>query len=290
MISQTMNAFLAAFMDGTNTLLPAAIKLGGILFSINFTLSLLQDLIADKLMPIAFVCRQILIGGGWYYFIRNYPSICDEWLDGCIWIGTTLSSGSLTIADLRDPSVIIDKGIELAEPIWAMVQSSAQFLNPIGMLVYPLIYLVILLSFWLIALQVAVTMVEFYVVAAISVMMVAFGPWQRSAFLAESGIKAVVGLGLKMAVCAAILGVVYPLLRNTGAQEGVITVKDGAKIMMDYLFLAALCWMVPNMAAGLISGTPALNSNKAIPTPTPPSPPRPPSPPTPPPMGPIGGR
>jgi type IV secretion system protein TrbL len=110
--------------------------------------------------------------------------------------------------------------------------------------------------------------IEFWTVSLITVVLLPFAMHERTSFLAEKAIGAVFSLGVKVAVIAFLTAVTCPLLANFSKQ-----ISDQAAANEDLLELSALLQLtlaclvvfimvrrIPQLAQGLISGSPSLTS------------------------------
>lgn len=238
------------------------LKIAGTIFVISITLRFLQELAEERFNILPFCLSAALKGGGWTFLIKEYPSIVEEWLQGCLWVGSQIGGGSTSVEDLMNPSRIINIGISLYDPLFLSIKKlSGTDIITTGILL-SLIYILCIFSFFLIAWQILITLVEFYLIMAPSLVLLAFGPWQKTAFLAEMGLKGIAGIGIKVMVLSSVINIIFPLLTQFKLTNADL---PNSLVMLACTFgIALLTWFAPSMAAGLMSGSPQLSVGTAV--------------------------
>lgn len=238
------------------------LKLAATIFVISIALRFLQEMAEERFNIVPFCLYAALKGGGWAFLIKEYPSIVDEWLKGCLWVGSQVGGGSASIEDLMNPSRIINIGISLYDPLFVTIKNlSGTDIITTGILL-SLIYILCIFSFFIIAWQILITLVEFYLLMAPSLVLLSFGPWQKTAFLAEMGLKGITGIGVKVMVLSSVINVIFPLLTQFKLTNADL---PNSLVMLACTFgIALLTWFAPSMAAGLMSGSPQLSVGTAV--------------------------
>jgi type IV secretion system protein TrbL len=79
-------------------------------------------------------------------------------------------------------------------------------------IIISILYLIVMAIFLLIAIQVFITVLEFYLIVAIVSIFLPFGLMKHTKFLAEKSIGAVIASGIKMMVLSFILSVSGPVI------------------------------------------------------------------------------
>lgn len=241
---------------GISELIQPALSLLTLIFFIDLVLQIIGELITDRFNPMVFMALACIRSGGWVYLIKNWPEWYTSWLKGCLWIGAKFGSTALTDGQLTDPSALIEKGIKLAGPILDLIVAYAKT-DPLTLLVSMLLlavsYVFIVLAFIIMALQMFLTFCEFYILSAVAVMLLAFGPWQKTSFMAENAIKAMAGIGVKVITLSIVLNMVYPILIQI-QEVKIPKVEDAFYFLGSVIAVALLTWLAPNMAANIMSG------------------------------------
>jgi type IV secretion system protein TrbL len=138
------------------------------------------------------------------------------------------------------------------------------FLNLDTIVVLFLSWLVVLLSFFILAVQLFVTLIEFKLTTLAGFVLVPFALWNKTAFLAERVLGSVVSAGVKVLVLAVIVGIGGGLFSQFNPAAGVDPTLDSAlALMLGALALLGLGIFGPGIATGLVSGAPQLGAGAA---------------------------
>ena len=128
---------------------------------------------------------------------------------------------------------------------------------------YALLWLVVVLIFFIIAIQIFITVLEFYLVVALSSILLPFALLDRTKFLAEKAIGGVISFGIKLMVLAFLMTVARPILALA-----VLPVDPSYNQIMALILtvgaLAILVWNAPGIAAGMLAGSPSLTAGTAV--------------------------
>ncbi len=124
-----------------------------------------------------------------------------------------------------------------------------------------LAWLVLILCFFVLAVQLFVTLLEFKLTTLAGFVLVPFALWNKTAFLAEKVLGNVVSSGIKVLVLAVIVGIGTGLFAEFRAPVGADPSIDYALvIMLASLAMLALGIFGPGIATGLVSGGPQLGA------------------------------
>jgi type IV secretion system protein TrbL len=124
----------------------------------------------------------------------------------------------------------------------------------------------ILLAFFILAVQLFVTLIEFKLTTLAGFVLIPFGLFGKSAFMAERVLGNVVSSGIKVLVLAVIIGIGSTLFSEFTAGFGgaTPTIDDAMAIVLAALSLLGLGIFGPGIANGLVSGGPQLGAGAAI--------------------------
>ena len=124
----------------------------------------------------------------------------------------------------------------------------------------------VLLAFFILAIQLFVTLIEFKLTTLAGFVLIPFGLFGKTAFLAERVLGNVVSSGVKVLVLAVVIGIGSTLFAEFTAGFGgnQPTVEDAMAIVLAALSLLGLGIFGPGIANGLISGGPQLGAGSAI--------------------------
>ena len=121
----------------------------------------------------------------------------------------------------------------------------------------------VLVAFFIIAVQVAIALIEFWVVILFSLILVPFSLWKPVSFIGEKSFSAVVGQAIKLGLIAVTTGIVLNLFRAfvfvpVGGELGF---DDMANILLASFLCSFLVLQLPKLAGSLLSGMPQLSAN-----------------------------
>jgi type IV secretion system protein TrbL len=212
--------------------------------------------------------RKTLYIGAFAFIINNFNALSTVIFRSFAGLGLIATGSGLTAGELLRPGRLAGIGVDAARPILDQLSDYAGFpevfLNIDSVLVLFLAWLVVILSFFVLAVQLFVALIEFKLTTLAGFVLVPFALWNKTAFLAERVLGNVVSSGIKVLVLAVIVGI------GTGIfGEFTAPVDDGAAIdhalaiMLASLALFGLGLFGPGIASGLVSGAPQLGAGAA---------------------------
>src|SRR5258705_3075500 len=127
-------------------------------------------------------------------------------------------------------------------------------------------WVMVLLAFFILAIQLFVTLIEFNLTTLAGFVLIPFGLFGKSAFMAERVRGNVISSGIKVLVLAVIVGIGSTLFSQftsaaTGAQP---SIDDAMAMVLAALSLLGLGIFGPGIANGLVSGGPQLGAGAAV--------------------------
>lgn len=264
-ILDTMLSTIAGFTTGSSgTITGYATSLYGILILLDFILAVLLNL--GETDHIKQLVRKVLFYGFWIWVIREWGMLCDVLLDSLMITGTAV--GGVDASVLKTPSLLIDKGFFIAYPYWEYASDMSWIeitASPLNWLMAVIGYAGVILAFGILALQIFITYVEFYIASAMLLIFIPWGSFKYTSFVAEKAIGAVISYGTKLMMLGAIYGLSSGIIDSM-----TITLSNGEpdpstvlSSMLGPFALCLLCWQAPGMAAGLMTGAPTLSAGTA---------------------------
>jgi type IV secretion system protein TrbL len=258
-LTLTLQNFISAFSAGYGNLQGPINSLLGILVSIEVVLLGLWAAIGggDNLVGIF---KKILHIGIWVWIVQSFPTMAKAFVESLIHAGLMAGGGSGgDVSLLMDPSRLAGYGLDATEPL-------TQKLSELGvtdlsdLLVFALGYLAIMACFFIMAINVFLAVLEYYLFAAIVGILLPFGLVSSTKFLAEKAIGAVVAAGVKLMALAFITAVIDPVLSNIHFAGPEITFNELWSVFLTVCGLTVLCWKAPSLASSLLSGSPHLGA------------------------------
>ena len=242
----------------TATLVAIDMTLAGLFWAMGHATGQGEDVIARLI-------RKVLYVGAFAYIIGNFNSLAGIVFRSFAGLGLTASGSGLSQAQLLQPGRLAQVGIEAGRPIMEQIGKMAGFpevfvhLDTIAVLF--LAWLVLILCFFVLAVQLFVTLLEFKLTTLAGFVLVPFALWNKTAFLAEKVLGNVVSSGIKVLVLAVIVGIGTGLFAEFKVPAGADPSIDHALvIMLASLAMLALGIFGPGIATGLVSGGPQLGA------------------------------
>jgi len=120
----------------------------------------------------------------------------------------------------------------------------------------------VLVAFFIIAVQVAIALIEFWMVVLFSLVLVPFTLWKPLEFIGQKSFSAVVGQAVKVGVIAVTTGIVLNVFKQvifipTGGELGF---DDAANILLASFLCSFLVLQLPALAGTLLSGVPSMSA------------------------------
>ncbi|WP_341929041.1 P-type conjugative transfer protein TrbL [Methyloversatilis discipulorum] len=241
----------------TATLVAIDMTLAGLYWALGHASGQGEDVMAKLL-------RKVLYVGAFAYIIGNF-----NWLSGIVFrsfagLGLTASGSTMTMATFLQPGRLAKTGIDAAAPILQQISEMAGFpevfINIAPIVVMFLAWLIVIISFFVLAVQLFVTLIEFKLTTLAGFVLVPFALWNKTAFLAEKVLGNVVSSGIKVLVLAVIVGIGTGLFAEFQVTPSEPSVDHALVVMLASLAMLALGIFGPGIATGLVSGAPQLGA------------------------------
>jgi type IV secretion system protein TrbL len=212
--------------------------------------------------------KKTLYVGAFAFIIGNFNNLAGILFRSFAGLGLVASGANLTQAQLLRPGLLAKVGVDAARPIMAQISDLTGFPEVFAHLdvitVLFLAWLVVIVSFFVLAVQLFVTLIEFKLTTLAGFVLVPFALWNKTAFLAERVLGNVVSSGIKVLVLAVIVGIGTGLFAQFQTPPGTEPSIDLAlTIMLASLAMLGLGIFGPGIAAGLVSGAPQLGAGAA---------------------------
>src|SRR5579864_217180 len=213
------------------------------------------------------LAKKVLYVGAFAFIIGNFKSLADIIFASFSSIGLKASGGTLSAADLTRPGFVAAAGFAAAHPL---LDETGQFsgfdvlTNLPTILILLFCWILIVLAFFVLSVQLFVTLIEFKLTTLASFILVPFALWGKTAFLAEKTLGNVVASGVKVMVLAIIIGIGSTIFGQlAGTLTRPIDIASAMSLLLAALSLFGLGIFGPGIAAGLVSGAPQLGAGSA---------------------------
>ena len=218
---------------------------------------------------VARLVKKTLFIGIFAYLIGNWNSLARIVFESFAGLGLKASGTGLSAADFLRPGRVaqvgLDAGRPLLESISGLMGYISFFENFIQIVVLLFAWIVVLLAFFILAVQLFITLIEFKLTTLAGFVLIPFGLFGKTAFLAERVLGNVVSSGVKVLVLAVIVGIGSTLFSQftsgTGAQP---SIEEAMALVLASLALLGLGIFGPGIANGIVSGGPQLGAGAAV--------------------------
>ena len=219
---------------------------------------------------IARLVKKTLFVGVFAYIIGNWNNLAKIVFDSFAGLGLKGSGTSFTTADLLRPGKVAQTGLDAARPLLESISDLmgwiAFFENFIQIACLLFAWALVLLAFFILAIQLFITLIEFKLTTLAGFVLIPFGLFGKTAFMAERVLGNVISSGIKVLVLAVIIGIGSTLFSQFTAGFGGTTpsIDDAMAVVLAALSLLGLGIFGPGIANGLVSGGPQLGAGAAV--------------------------
>lgn len=219
---------------------------------------------------IARLVKKTLFVGAFAYIISNWNNLARIVFESFAGLGLKASGTSFSAADLMRPGKVAQTGLDAGRPLLDSISDLmgywSFFENFIQIACLMFAWALVLLAFFILAIQLFVTLIEFKLTTLAGFVLIPFGLFGKTAFMAERVLGNVVSSGIKVLVLAVIIGIGSTLFSQFTAGFGgaTPTIDDAMAIVLAALSLLGLGIFGPGIASGLVSGGPQLGAGAAV--------------------------
>ncbi|MDI1326977.1 MAG: P-type conjugative transfer protein TrbL [Brevundimonas sp.] len=268
---ETPNELMVVFSDtvsaGFDALQGSVNGVFGLLIALVVALTGIQWALSPNREVLASGFGKVLLIGAFAWLINDWQRLSETIYAGFLELGLTAGGGSLSREEFLNPGAILAQGWEIVK---ALGETPAPVDNPLDIvgnmadaLILGLAMIGIMLAFAVLALQIIVSLLEFKIVTLGGFVLLPFGIWNKSAFLAERPLGYVVSSGLKVLALAIVVSgarTIFDQLQPSANPD----IYEALTILVAAILLAMLALFIPNLASALVTGGPALGAGAAL--------------------------
>lgn len=296
-----LNYFRDHLVAGGKNLMPIAISLSLLLMTIQIATT--WTLYEGQLRMFELI-KEVIRFSFILFLIYNFESLANTFIEGWMYFGGIASGIFTYAADAKaigkapyyNPSTLIDMGWVCISEVFA---KGTSVVHPINSLLILVCGIVAYIGVVFIALQVTITLLEYYMVTCLGVILLPFGLLRYTHFLYNKLIQGIFTFGIKLMVVYFIAGLGGKVLFDLGTAvsennasdtaarvmeagnrdiEGLITPEmagmitgtgisansvnfgDVLNFMLLFIIMGYLVWKIPSLVAGMISGSPQMEA------------------------------
>lgn len=219
---------------------------------------------------IARLVKKTLFVGVFAYIIGNWNNLARIVFESFAGLGLKASGTGFSTTDLLRPGRVAQTGLDAGRPLLDSISGLmgywSFFENFIQIACLFLAWALVLLAFFILAVQLFVTLIEFKLTTLAGFVLIPFGLFGQSAFMAERVLGNVISSGIKVLVLAVIIGIGSTLFGEFTAGFGGAspTIDQAMAIVLAALSLLGLGIFGPGIASGIVSGGPQLSAGAAV--------------------------
>jgi type IV secretion system protein TrbL len=269
-IDRFMEAFIRYIDSGFGLLGPDIAFLTTTLIGIDITLAGLFWAMGGEQDVIGRFLKKILYIGAFALILNSFATLADIIFRSFAQAGLTAGGGTLSSDDLLKPGRLAGTGFEAAWPLLEQASSMMGFVgffdNFLTIAVLLFAWAIVILAFFILAVQMFVTIIEFKLTTLAGFILVPFALWNRTGFLAERVLGNVVASGIKVMVLAVIVGIGGNFFAEftTSMQGQEPDLARAMSLTLGALALFGLGIFGPGIASGLVAGAPQLGAGAAV--------------------------
>jgi len=269
-IDRFLGVFTQYIDSGFGLLQPEVAFVATTLIAIDITLAALFWSWGGDDDIIARLVKKTLFVGVFAYLIGNWNNLARIIFESFSGLGLKAAGSSLSAADFLRPGRVAQVGLDAGRPLLDSISGLMGYIsffeNFIEIMVLLFAWMMVLLAFFILAIQLFVTLIEFKLTTLAGFVLIPFGLFGKSAFMAERVLGNVISSGIKVLVLSVIVGIGSTLFSQfTSAAPGTQpSIDDAMAIVLAALSLLGLGIFGPGIANGLVSGGPQLGAGAAV--------------------------
>lgn len=270
-IDQFLGTFIHYIDSGFGLLDGDVAHLTAFLIAIDITLAGLMWALDSNGDVIPRLIKKVLYVGLFAFIINNFSFLADTIFRSFATLGISVGNNGVSAADLLRPGRLAGLGFETAYPLLEKASEMIGFTNFFSNIIVVVILLfawfVVVLAFFILAVQLFITILEFKLTTLAGFVLVPFALWNKSSFLAERVLGNVISSGIKVMVLAVIVGIGatffddFSTALNSGQD---VTVNQAMSLVLGAITLFGIGIFGPAIASGLVTGAPQLGAGAAI--------------------------
>jgi type IV secretion system protein TrbL len=241
-----------------------------VLMAIDITMAgIFWAMHGDENVPVQLI-RKVLYVGFFALLLNNFKGLADIVFQSFAGLGLKASGTAMTAADLMRPGFVASAGFAASRPLLEkageLIGITTFFSNFVTIAVLLLAWVIVLLAFFVLAVQLFIAIIEFKLTTLAGFVLVPFALFGQTAFLAERVLGNVISSGIKLMVLAIVVGIGSSIFGTLVRPTADITLTQAASTILAAIAVFGLAIFVPGIAAGLITGAPQLGAGAAVAT------------------------
>jgi type IV secretion system protein TrbL len=217
---------------------------------------------------VAHFARKIIYVGIFVWIIENWQMLTDKMARSFTNLG--LKAGGFSDANTytSQPGDILYLCYTTVDPIIQQITNLAStwtfYKNLAQIILMSLAVAGIMVAFFAIVIQVALSLLTFKFGSLVSFVLVPFGVMTKTSFIAERPLGWVVGSGIRLMVLTLVLGVANNIFNTLAPKPGdPVTIYEAFSLALASLLLMTISFVASRLATDLMVGGPSLGAGTA---------------------------
>jgi len=260
-VNSFLDQFLAVANSGFGLIQGDVNYVLNALIVISITLAGAQWALAGE-APMAPFFRKVLFVGFFAFLVNNWNMIATAIVQSGAQLGLQAGGGGMSMADLHNPGRVGQIGTELFGRTIALAEGMNIFTDAIPMATIFLAAICVALGFFVLALQLFVSLIAFKLGSLAAFVALPWGVFNGTAWVAERPLGWVAGCAIRLFVLALIASVSITFV-NTLPATLTLDAGGALNVLLFGLTVLALAWFGPQLASEVVSGQPHLSGADA---------------------------
>lgn len=196
------------------------------------------------------------------FIIQHMPEINGIIIRSFQQWGFIAAGTSIEIDKITTPANIMGYSLTVLTDVWAAMEKISIFTAGGLSTLFGCIMatIAVLFSFFLMAMEVMMVIIEFNIFASLLVILIPFAAMKQTSFLFQRCVSTVINYGVKMMIIYFLIG----LITTTSVTYSKISTANLSGMLvqsMVYLALGYIVYKVPTIISGMLNGQPSMSGN-----------------------------
>jgi type IV secretion system protein TrbL len=262
----SLNAFLDQFLAVADTgfgLIQGDVNyVLNALIVVSITLAGVQWALAGE-APVGLLFRKVLFIGLFAFLINNWNELATAINQSGAMLGLRAGGSGLTMAELHNPGRVGQIGIELFGRTVALSEGMNVLTDAVPMATIWLSAVFVMLGFFLLALQLFVSLIAFKLGSLAAFVALPWGVFNGTSWVAERPLGWVAGCAIRLFVLAFVASVSISFV-NTLPATFTLNAGGVLNVFLFGLTVLSLAWFAPMLASEVVQGQPHLSGSDAV--------------------------
>ncbi len=265
-----MNADVNSFLERFLSLADAGFGIiqGDVVFVLN-ALIVISVTLAGAMWalkgeaPVAPFFRKVIFVGFFAFLVNNWNFLAGTINRTGAMLGLKAGGGGMTLAQLHDPASIAGHGKSLFGRVMNMGDGMNIFTDFLPLATILIAGLIILLAFFVLALQIFVQLIAFKLGSLAAFVAIPWGVFSGTAWVAERPLGWVAGSAVRLFLLAFVASVAITYIATL---PPTMTLDNGGAldVLLFGLTILSLSWLAPMLASEVMQGNPSLSAAQPV--------------------------